>query len=76
MTDVNLGDVVEVLDPLYSPTVYQLRSAICFVVVPSVQCRRVFVFLSTLFLHPWLFDDPSVIGCSFFLPLDRSTVVR
>ena len=37
MTHVNLGDVVEVLDPLVSPTVYQLRRSVYFVVMSSVQ---------------------------------------
>ena len=45
MTDVNFGDVVEVLDPLYSPTVYQLRSSVYFVVLLSVLYRGVFVSL-------------------------------
>ena len=39
MTDVNLGDVVEVLGPPFSPTVYQLRRSENFVVLPSVQNR-------------------------------------
>ena len=42
MTNVNLGAVVEVLDPLVSPTVYQLRRSAYFVVLPSVQFRSVF----------------------------------
>ena len=37
MTDVNLGDAVEVLDPLFSPTMFQLRRSVYFVVLPSVQ---------------------------------------
>ena len=36
MTDVNLGDVVEVLDPLVSPTVYHLRRSEHFVFLPWV----------------------------------------
>ena len=42
MTDVNLGDAVE-LDPLFSPTVYQMRSSVYFVVLPLVQYGGVFV---------------------------------
>ena len=42
MTDVNLGDVVEVLDPLVSPTVYHLRRSEHFVFLPSVQYRGVY----------------------------------
>ena len=42
MTDVNLGDVVEVLDPLASPTVFQLRLAVHFVVLLSVHYRGAF----------------------------------
>ena len=42
MTDVNLGDAVEVLDPLVSPTVYRQRRSVYFVVLPSVQDRGVF----------------------------------
>ena len=64
MTDVNLGDVVEVLDPLFSPTVYQLRRSVYFVVLPSVQCRG--VFAAFLFLQPWLFDDLVAMGCDHF----------
>ena len=37
MTDVNLGEVVEVLDPLFSQTVYQLISSVYFVVLPSAK---------------------------------------
>ena len=62
MTDVNLGDVVEVLDPLVSPTVYQLRRSVYFVVLSSVYLPR----FSTLFLHPWLFADPVAMGCDHF----------
>ena len=42
MTDVNLGDVVAVLDPLVSPSVYQLRLSVYFVVLPSVHYGGVF----------------------------------
>ena len=34
MTDVNLGHVVGVLDPLVSPSVYQMRLSVYFVVLP------------------------------------------
>ena len=58
MTDVNLGDVVEILDLLISPTVYQLGLSVYFVVLPSVQQRGVICRVSVLlFLHPWLSDD-------------------
>ena len=67
MTDVNLGDVVGVLDPLFSPTVYQLRSSVYFVVLPSVHERGVFARVSMLlFLHPWLCDDLVAMGCDLF----------
>ena len=57
-------DVVEVLDPLFSATVYQLRRSGYFVVLPSVQKRSEFAAVSVLlFLYPWLFDDSSAIGC-------------
>ena len=39
---VDLGDVVEVLDPLVSPSVYQLRFSENFVVLPSAPYRSVF----------------------------------
>ena len=38
MTDGSLGDVVEVLGSLVSPTVYQLRLSVHFVFLPSVRC--------------------------------------
>ena len=38
ITDVNLGDVFEILYVLFSPTVHQFRSSVDLVVVPSVQC--------------------------------------
>ena len=64
MADVNLGDVVEVLDPLFSPTVYQLRSSVYFVVLSSVQCRGVFVsFRCASFCIHGFFDDLSGTGC-------------
>ena len=67
MTDVNLGNVVEVLDPLLSPTVYQLRRSVYFVVLPSVQYRSVFAAVQySSSLHPWLFDDPSAMDCDHF----------
>ena len=43
MIDVNLGDVVEVLDPLFTPTMFQLRRSVLFAVLPSVQYRGIFV---------------------------------
>ena len=42
MTDVKIGDVVEVLDQLVSPTMHQLRRSIFFVFLPSVQYRGKF----------------------------------
>ena len=42
ITDVNLGDVVEVLDVFLSPIVHQLRSSVDLVVLPSVQKRGEF----------------------------------
>ena len=40
-TVANLGDVVEVLDILLSPVVYQLRLSVYLVILPSVQFRGV-----------------------------------
>ena len=62
-TDVNLGDVVEVLDPLFSPTVYQLRSWVCFVVLRSVQYRGVFVSFrcSSSCIHGFLMIHLSLV---------------
>ena len=63
MIDVNLGDVVQALDPRLSnrAPIENLgifrRSAIG----PVQRCIRVVSLL--LFLHRWLSDDPSVIGC-------------
>ena len=53
---VNLGDVVEVLDPLFSPTVYQLRLSVYFVVLPSVKYRGVFAAFqySSFCIHGFL----------------------
>ena len=64
MTDVNLGDVVEVLDPRPSPTVRQLRSPENFVVLSSVQKRGVFVSFRcpSSCIHGF-FDDLSATGC-------------
>ena len=76
MTDVNFGDAVEVLDPLVSPSVYQLRH---FVVLPSVHYRercicRVSVLL---YLHPWLCDDLVAVGCDHFsFPLEMTIEAR
>ena len=46
MTNVDLGDVVEILDPLNSPSVYQLRLSVYFVVLPSVPYRSVFASMA------------------------------
>ena len=76
MTDVNLGDAVEVLDPLVSPTVYKLRRSVYFVVLPSVQCRGVFAAFqySFLFLHWWLFWWSCCHGLlPLFFPLEMIT---
>ena len=63
MTDVNLGNVVELLDLLVSPTVYQLRRSVYFVVLPSIQYTGViaaFQYLSfcihglLMSLLPWV----------------------
>ena len=63
MNDVNLGGVVEVLDLLVSPSVYQLRLSVYFVVLPSsifeVNLRLVFVAPSCIhgfmmILLPWV----------------------
>ena len=62
MTDVNLGDVVWVLDPLFSPTVDQLRLSVNFVVLPSVQytgvlaafqCSSSCIHAFLMILLPW-----------------------
>ena len=67
MTDVNLGDVVEVLDPLVSPTVYHLRRSEHFVFLPSVQYRGVYAaFQCSSFCVHGFFDDPSAMGCDHF----------
>ena len=64
MTNVNLGDVVDILDPRPSSTVRQLRSSVYFVVLSSVHFSRCIRGVSLLqFLHPWLLGDPSAIGC-------------
>ena len=42
MTDVNLGDVAEVLDVFLCSTVHQLGSSVDLVVLPSVQYRGEF----------------------------------
>ena len=64
MTDVNLGDVVEVLDPLVSPTVYQLRLSVHFVVLPSVYLPR---FSTPLFASMFFFSkDLVAMGCDHF----------
>ena len=57
MTDVNLGDVVEVLYPLVSPTVYQLRLSVHIVVLPSVHKRGVFAAFqcSSFCIHVFFF---------------------
>ena len=41
---MSIWDVVEVLDTLISPTVYELISSIYFVVLPSVQHGGVSAF--------------------------------
>ena len=54
MIDVNLGDVVEVLDPLVSPSVRQLRLSVyfrLFAIGPVNRCIRCVSVL--LFVHPW-----------------------
>ena len=60
MTDVNIGDAVEVLDPRLSPTVRQLRSSVYIVGLPSVQYEGVCVSLrcSSSCIHVFL-----MIGC-------------
>ena len=40
-TDVDLGNVVEVLDPLISPSVYQMRFSVYFVILPTVPYLNV-----------------------------------
>ena len=67
MSDVNLGDVVEVLGPLVSPTVYQLRLSAYFVVLPSVHYRGVFAAFqhSSSCIHAF-FDDMFVMVCDHF----------
>ena len=42
MTNVDLGNVVEVLDPLVSPSVYQQGFSVYFVILPTVPYRSVF----------------------------------
>ena len=78
MTDVNLGDVVEVLDPLFSPTVYHLRRLVYFVVLPSVQNRGVFVSFRcpSSGIHGLLMIHQPFFLCPRFLPLDKITVVQ
>ena len=50
MNNVDLGDVVEVLDPFVSPSVYQLIFSVYFVILPSVPDRSVFApFLHSSF---------------------------
>ena len=66
MTDGNLGDVVEALGPLVSPTVYQLRLSAYFVVLPSVHCVCLCLVSGLFFLHPCLFDDMFVMVCDHF----------
>ena len=75
MTDVNLGDVVEVLDPLVSPTVYQLRRSVYFVVLPSGQKRGVCAaFQYSSFCIHGFFDDLVAMGSDhFFFPLEMIT---
>ena len=79
MTDFNLGDAVEVLDPLVSTSVYQLRLSVYFVVLPSVHYReRCICGVSVLlFLHPWLCDDLVAMGCDHFsFPLEMTIEAR
>ena len=67
MTDVNLGDVVEVLDPLVSPTVCQMRLSVHFVVLPSVNYRGVFAaFQCSSFCIHGFCDDLVAMGCDHF----------
>ena len=68
MTDVNLGYVVEELDPLFSPTVYQLKSPVYFVVLSSVQYRGVFVsFRCTSFcIHGFLMIHQALVVSALF----------
>ena len=42
MTNVDLGDVVEILDPVVSPSVYRLRFSENFFVLPLVAYGCVF----------------------------------
>ena len=48
MTDVNLGDAVWVLGPLFCPTVYQFRLSAYFVVLPSVHYSQGSVWKETI----------------------------
>ena len=62
-TDVNRGDVVEVLDMRLSPIYGQLRSSVYFVVLPSAQCRGVVAASSCPSFCVNGFHDPFAIGC-------------
>ena len=79
MTDVNLGDAVEVLDPLVSPTVYQLRLSVHFVVLPSVHQRVVFAAFqcSSFCIHVFFFLRSCCHGLwPLFLALEMITEAR
>ena len=73
MTDVNLEDAVEVLDPLFSPTVYQSRSSVYFGVLPSVQYRGVFVSFrcSSSYIHGFLMIHLPLVVSALFSLLTR-----
>ena len=59
ITDVNLGDAVEVLDVFLNPTVHQLISSADLVVLPPVQCGGEFAAVfrcssSCMICLPWI----------------------
>ena len=63
MTDVDLGDVLEVLDPLVGPSMYQLTFSVYLVFLPKVPYRNVFAAFQyssfcihgfVMFFLPWV----------------------
>ena len=67
ITDANLGDVIAIIDVLFSPIVHQLRCSVDLVVLSSVQhggkVAAVFRW------HPWLWQDLSAMDYVRFFSL-------